>query len=428
MTKTQKLQLRASEIRASLNELAGADSPTAEQLADMEKLGKELDGVEVQYRAALRAEPESVVTQTGDVDPETRERLELRARATLTGFIKAAISGKEPTGAELELRQAAGAENIPMELFEPAPDLQLRADTVTGAPSTTGINLDPIRPAVFAASVAPRLNIDMPRVPSGTYATATISTSLSAQTRTKGDAVEAGAAAFTVASATPKRISARLGVTIEDVATVGTANFESSLRENLNLALSDSLDTQILTGNGTAPNLSGIFTRLTDPTDPTNVVTFDDFVAAAASGIEGLWATTMKDVAIVCGPDTYVRSAKTFRDKVIDIANGDEADSARAAASLGDMSFADYAMEKTAGWWTNKRMPAAASDIQQALMCRKGRTGIRTAVCPHWGEVGIDDIYSNSASGQRFLTLHVMVGDVILTQPDAYKQVSFKLA
>ena len=52
--------------------------------------------------------------------------------------------------------------------------------------------------------------------------------------------------------------------------------------------------------------------------------------------------------------------------------------------------------------------------------------GMRTAVCPHWGEVSIDDIYSGSASGQRSFTMHVLLGDVILVQPDAYEQVAFK--
>ena len=49
-----------------------------------------------------------------------------------------------------------------------------------------------------------------------------------------------------------------------------------------------------------------------------------------------------------------------------------------------------------------------------------GAGAMRTAVCPHWGEIGIDDIYSGSAKGERYFTLHVLLGDVILVQPDAY--------
>ena len=73
-------------------------------------------------------------------------------------------------------------------------------------------------------------------------------------------------------------------------------------------------------------------------------------------------------------------------------------------------------------------------DVQQAILYRMGRTmnggagAMRTATCPHWGEIGIDDIYSGSASGERFFTMHVLLGDVILVQPNAYAQIAFRLA
>ena len=96
-------------------------------------------------------------------------------------------------------------------------------------------------------------------------------------------------------------------------------------------------------------------------------------------------------------------------------------------------------MNQTGGFWTNKRMPDAATyltvtNVQQAILYRMGRSmmggsgGMRTAVCPHWNEISIDDIYTGSASGQRFFTLHVLLGDVILVQPDAYEQVAFRVS
>ena len=222
-----------------------------------------------------------------------------------------------------------------------------------------------------------------------------------------------------VTSVTPKRISARLSIQIEDVAAVGQASFESILRENLSLVLSDELDKQAINGDGQAPNLSGIFQRLTDPTAPTAVADFDAYASAHAGGVDGLWANTIKDVGIVVGPSTYTLASRTFQ---------------TAANYKGEMSAAAYAMMNTGGLWTNKRMPDAASNVQQAILYRKGRSmmgvagSIRTAVCPHWNEVSIDDIYSDSASGTRHFTMHVLLGDVILVQPDAYAQISFQLA
>ena len=44
------------------------------------------------------------------------------------------------------------------------------------------------------------------------------------------------------------------------------------------------------------------------------MATFDSFVAAFAGGIDGLWSSTIKEVAIVAGVETFQLSAKTFRD------------------------------------------------------------------------------------------------------------------
>ena len=45
---------------------------------------------------------------------------------------------------------------------------------------------------------------------------------------------------------------------------------------------------------------------------------------------------------------------------------------------------------------------------------------------PHWNEISIDDIYSGSAQGERFFTMHVLLGDVILVQPAAYSADRFQ--
>ena len=434
MTPTQKrlrdLRDRQSRERGRMAELAIIDDLTDEQRSELDTIERATADLERQIRAATVAledeEREAETRAVNEPDTEQRERIELRSKASLTGYLRAALEGRQVDGAEAELRSAAGVSGIPLELWDVPQEIERRqTDAATSAPGTTGINLDRIRPAVFANSIATRLGVEMPRVVSGTYASATITTNLSAGAKAKGAVQDSTAAGFTVTSVTPKRISARLSIQIEDVAAVGQANFESTLRENLSLVLSDQLDQQAINGTGTAPNLTGIFQRLTDPTAaPSAVATFDDFASAHAGGIDGLWANTLKEVAIVCGPATMALSARTFQ---------------TAANYKGEMSAAAYAAMNTAGWWTNKRMPDAATfvsvdNIQQAILYRKGRSmaggagAMRTAVYPHWNEVSIDDIYSDSASGTRHFTMHVLLGDVILVQPDAYSQIAFQVA
>ena len=73
-------------------------------------------------------------------------------------------------------------------LFESDRPPETRA--VTPAPNTgTGVTVAPIQPFVFAPSIAPRLGIDMPTVPSGGYSEMTITTALPAAPKAKGDDV-----------------------------------------------------------------------------------------------------------------------------------------------------------------------------------------------------------------------------------------------
>ena len=412
MTHRQRLELEASECRQKIRELLDAGELTDEQRRELQTLTNRAQEIEPELRAAIVAEPDPV-TAPASSSTEDRERLELRSRASVGRYLLAAMRGRSVDGAERELAEENGLDDgqIPLEMWEPT---EHRADVVTDAPDTVGVNLDRLRPAIFAPSILPRLGVEMPRVKTGTYASGTITTSLTAGAEAKGGEADATEAQFTVTSVTPKRISARLAIAIEDVAAVGQANFESVLRENLSLVLSDELDRQGLVGAGASNDLVGIIQRLTDVADPGEAANFDAFVGVFAGSVDGLWASTVKDLVAVVGPATYQRSAKTFRD----IDNTD----------LGSIAFSDYALARYGGWWTNKRMPNPVSTIQKGIMHRRGRAGMRTAVLPHWNMISIDDIYTGSAKGERYFTMHVLCGDVILVQPGAYSEFRIKVS
>ena len=115
----------------------------------------------------------------------------------------------------------------------------------------------------------------MPQVPSGSHSWARISTPLTAAARTKGTAQESTAAVLSAVSTSPRRISARLSVEAEDLASIGTTTFEPALRSNLTGALSNSYDVQCVNGDGESPNVDGLIHQLTRPTNPTAIVDFD---------------------------------------------------------------------------------------------------------------------------------------------------------
>ena len=423
MTPAQKLELRRSEVRQRLGELSAleGDAYGNDERAETDRLATEYADLERRHRAALIASPGEEGATT-DSPAEDRDRVELRQRASVGRFLLAALRGQSLSGAEAELAAEAGTDagTIPLELWDVP--VETRADTAAATPSTTGVNLDPLRPLIYARAVAPRLGIAMPRVESGSFATATLTTGLTAAAKAAGAAAESTAGAFTAQSTTPHRVSARLSIRIEDVATVGVGNFESILRQNVALALSDQLDAYTLTGDGSDPNPTGLLTRLTDPTDPTDVVSWSGFVGAAAGGIDGgPWAETMGSVTLLVNAETMRKAETTFQ-------------AGSGTDTPGEMSAAAYLRQHAGGFFANRRMPATASNIAAAIRYRNGTmgldgvTGVRTAVCPIWNEIGIDDIYSDSASGIRHFTLHTLVGDVLIEQRDAYERVDFKIA
>ena len=442
----RELRERQSQHRQKMAEFAKLDSLTDEQRSEFDRLEGGVPDLERQLRAAAvacetddQAAEQDALNSGGT--PEHRERLELRSRATVTGFLTSAVGKGALSGADAELaqqvhkeRRAAGFEGlagneIPLELWD-TPTPEQRA--ATPAPTTVGVNLDTLRPMVFAPSIASSMMIDMPTVPSGTYASGTITTAVTAAPKTKTNPVPNTAGAFTVQTATARRIGGALDLAIEDIVSVGAGNFESILREHISMVLSAELDNQIINGDGSSPNISGLFKQLTDASAPAaGVEDFDRMLAIAVSGIDGLWANELSHIGLLVGVDTYRLAWQTYRDRVINIAEGDESDSARAAASLGDVSFGKFAKGSLAGFMTNSRMPAKASHIQAGILCRKGRTGMRTAVLPQWGTIAINDPgYGDlGLKGESRFTVSTLIGtQVILVQPSAYSEVAFRVS
>ena len=406
-------------------ELSLLDSLDTETRAELDGIEKSTPDLERQIRAATAAvetEDRSAVIDaaTGDKS-EDGKRVELRAACSVGRYLLGAKGNQSGPEAELQQELGLAANQIPLEVFA-RPETRAEGELekrVTPAPGTVGINLDVLRPAVFAASIVTRLMVEMPMVESGTYATGTITTSVTADAVAKGADVPETDGAFTVATTTPHRVGASLNLAAEDLAAVGQQNFEALLRQHISLVLSAELDDQLLNGDGANDDLLGVFNRIgtTSLTTPGSAVAdFDDYIAAFVAGIDGLWATESSQVGIVAGVDTYKIAAAAFRDI--------------AAADLGDTAFDAYARANFGGFWTNSRMPAPASNIQSGILTRRGQSmmpdPMRVAVCPHWGYLSVDDIFTGARRAERRYVLSVLVGDVILVQPAAYGLVTFR--
>ena len=435
MLESQKLTIELSKAReqrdtltAAINKSVSAgDDAKPDDLAALDTANETIKGLEIRYRAAVTQEDEETrAANDNGGDAEERERIELRSRASLGKFLLASLTNKAVDGAEAELRAAAGiTDGIPLELFDiPQPEKREdRADAASVAPSTVGINYRPALPSIFARALLPRIGVDMPMVQSGSAGYAVLTTDLSAGAQDKGGAAMSTAAAFTTATRTPKRISARLSIQAEDLAAVGLPGFEAQLRQNLSLALSSKLDEQGLSGDGSAPNLQGIVSGITDVAAPGAQTDYKGFVNAMAGGIDGgPWAESLSDVILVVNAEVM-----RFSESVFQVTG--------AGGFTTAISAAQYLRSNARGYMASSRMPAVTGNkkVGQCLRVRLGTQGLdgvnapQVASMPVWNMISIDDVYSDSAKATRHFTLHILVGDPVVLYSAAYEKVAVQL-
>ena len=422
MTKSQKLTVRASEIRQRLNEIAGleGDALTDEVRAEEATLTTEYRDTEVRLRAATIAEGDPAETRETRETREQRERTELRSRSRLHRFVHAAIQDRAPDGAEAELAAAAGCPGlVPLGMFGPtAEERAAEHRAVTPAPADSDVTTThaPIVPALFDRSVAGHLGIEMPTVPTGIRSFPVLATSLSGGPKAESAAADEGAGGFTVADADPRRITGSFRIRKEDIAKMD--GLEDALNMNLSAVISDELDKQIVNGNNTAPNLNGLLKQLTDPSAPAaGAETFDRYLAAFASHIDGLFAVDEMGVRGLLGPHTYRHMAAALR-----------------SGNAADQTFSQFWRSHGGGLRSSKRIAAPPttgtdSGIQQAIIRRSNPAGDRVAAAPVWTGVElVRDPYTGAAKGEIVVTGCVLVGGVVLLRSGAFVQDSFRVA
>ena len=142
----------------------------------------------------------------------------------------------------------------------------------------------------------------------------------------------------------PFLTSGRITLQLEDLAAVGIPAWESALRQNLSMSMSDRFDDQAINGNGMGNNLTGILQRLGAGANPgAAAATWDELNGYYADVIDGLWAMDCMDVGMLVGVASYRLAVRAFRDYT----RGDT------GIDVGDVSFAAYAMKYTGGLRTS---------------------------------------------------------------------------
>ena len=397
MTDKQRLELRQSELRGKLAELAAAEG-TDETRSEINTLGSEYTGNEARLRAFAISADTPLETRSN----EDTQRQELRDKANVGQLMFDLLNGRATSGAMAEYQKEFGlADNeisirmlADTEHANPEHGLETRA--VTGAPTNVGQNQQAIVPYVFPQSVAAYLGIDMPTVGVGEAVFPVLTSELTVGTPAENAAAAETTGAFNAEVLSPARLQASFFYSREDRARF--ANMDAALRENLSMGLADGLDKQIIAGtNGllTATNLAN--------NNVTTATTFDLYMSQLAYGrVDGRYAGATGDIRLVMGSAVYAHAGATYRNTSV------------------DRTVLDRLQEVTNGTRVSAHVPAEASNRQNAIV----RLGMRRdMVAAVWENVAfIPDEITKAANGQIVVTAIMLHAVKIVRTAGFHKQ------
>ena len=390
MTARQRIELRRSQIRSRLGDIAGleGDSLTDAIVAERDGLMAELQTSEPQLRAAIEAEGTETRAAGNAGDGEHVELRRLESQASVGAIFGATIEHRSTDGATAELQQHLGlsANQIPLALLRSQAEEEHRAATTS--PTNVGANQAAIIGAVFPRAAASWLSVDMPRVMVGDAVYPVLTTGATAGTPAKGAPQAESDGVFAAELLSPGRIQASFFYAREDAARF--MGMDQALRMNLADTLSDKLDAEIISGP------SGLLggTNLTKVASSMET-SWDGYRNGLVySRVDGTWAWGADDLRVLIGTETLAHMSSVYR--------GDET----------ERPLVEDLTAVSGGLRVSAHIPAATSNKQDALVRRGMR---RDMVAPVWeGVTLIPDEVTKASTGQIVLTAVMLYAVKIL--------------
>ncbi|OOY24442.1 major capsid protein [Thioclava sediminum] len=263
MLDSVKIARRQSEIRQNLAELAGKETPSEDEIRQMETLDREYRSNETRYRAALIAED----TERRDAGSEletrsTQEWAELMAGFEMRQVALALDEGRQLDGqtAEIvsELRSAGGFRGIPV----PWQALEVRAGETVASGTPNPIQTRPIIDRLFPDSVAARMGAQMISIDAGAVEWPVTT---SAVTAGWADGETANVAGPTTYATTDRAMSPdhnlgiQMRITRKTLKQSGAA-LEQAVRRDMNGAMGAAMDQAAFLGTGANGQPLGVIT------------------------------------------------------------------------------------------------------------------------------------------------------------------------
>ena len=392
MTQSQRLALRASEIRRRLAEISGTEEFNDELRAEASTLRTEMQDVETRYQCAVESEDvpaESRASSTAAGAGESRELAEIRGQVELRNYLGAALERRSLSGPESELNAALQIpmDRFPLELLAP----EVRATTNTDAGATQGSWVD----RLFSETHAMRLGVTFESVAPGVAAFPVTSAGASAAQRGRSEPAADATWTVAVSELKPSRNSTRAIFNEED--SLRLPGLEPALRRDLGMALAEGIDRTIFLGDGDANENTADIVGLTTATGVSEITLTqtdktkgEEVVQRFVSLVDGVHATMESELSICMSAGANALFRANW--------GNNQADDSRTIAQV--MSEAGLTWSVRGGIDTD----TAASDWGAFIGRMRGIRG--AGIVPVWNSAKlIRDEYSGAAKGEVALTL-----------------------
>lgn len=395
MLTSKKLELRRSEIRQSLAELANIENPSEDEVRKMGDLDTEYRAKETQYRAALVSEDEE--RRDAGAELETRsdkEWAEMAGRFEVRQVALALDEGRKLDGATAEiveeLRNAGGFQGIPV----PLEALETRAGETLAGGVPDPVRTMPTIDRIFANSSATQMGCRMINVGVGEieYPVATGGAQPGWAGSETGDVP--GPQAYTTVDKAMKpdnTLGVQMKITRKALKQAG-AGLEQAVRRDMSAAIQQETDRAIFLGSGTSGEPLGIFPGATTygiTETAINAAADFDMVVDALTRFMVASAATPGAINMMLRPEVWsvLMKTKDGDGNYMELVERIRRDAGRVVVSNNGLAA-----------------PSGTPAASNALLTTT-TNGVAPIFCGMWGAVDvIRDPYSDAKSGQLRLT------------------------
>ena len=254
---------RQSEIRQNLAELAGKESPSEDEVRQMDTLDQEYRSNETRYRAALIAEDTERRDAGGELETRSaQEWANLMAGFELRQVALALDEGRQLDGhtAEIvsELRNAGGFRGIPV----PWQALEVRAGETVANGTPNAIQTRPIIDRLFPDSVAARMGAQMISIDAGAVEWPVTTSAVTAGWANGETANVAGPTTYATtdrAMSPDHNLGIQMRITRKTLKQSGAA-LEQAVRRDMSGAMGAAMDQAAFLGTGANGQPLGVIT------------------------------------------------------------------------------------------------------------------------------------------------------------------------